>query len=681
MAFVRPEPNPKNIRSLALWMAPPAYGWRRKGRRRGGSAGRALMQPLAALGVILLMVGFVGLLIMQQSIYHASLFGGIGDLQRQARYVVDIAGVAAPPPDVQRLRMVLEEFDSRLHRLTVELRMTVTVNDTAVPWRSSPAQGALMSLSSHWQSQYYPHLLALIDVKTNQARPEANQAAHALLKEIESISEEANEAVRTQSSLLFMAQVGLLLLGAMATVVIVMRVNHQLLEPLAHLRNWASRMRGGNLGARVPAPAKGDFADLAADINALGSDLQILTRDMDNQVRHQTERLAQKTHSLQVLYDISSNINSARDMDDLLTCFLRTITELVGSVAAAVRLVTDDNQMRLVASIGLDPDIVERERLVPIGRCLCGTAVTSGELRSEPDLRHCAKWNNRPMFQTEGIEVISVPLMYRDRTLGIYNLFLDSSGLTQREEMKELLTSIGKHLGMAVEKARLDTESKRLSIIQERTMLAHELHDSLAQTLAGLRFQSQMLEETLEKSQESGALGEVRKIRTSVEEAHTELRELLVHFRARMDERGLIPALEEMMESFRHETQIAAFFHNECQQLSLRPDQEVQVLHIVQEALTNVRKHSGARNVRLLLHCDKGNAYRILVEDDGNGLVSTNRQPLPGEHVGLSIMQERARRLGGTLRVEGEPGEGTRVELTCMPHTTTDQEMQYSKEV
>ncbi len=676
MAFVRPEPNPKTIRSLALWMAPPAYGWRRKGRR-GGSANRALMQPLAALGIILLMVGFVGLLIMQQSIYHSSLFGGIGDLQRQARYIVDLS---SPPADVYRLRMVLDEFDSRLHRLTVDLRMPVTINDTIVPWRSSPAQDALFNLTTHWQTRYHPNLLSLSNEKASTARPEISQTAHQLVREIDTISDDASEAVRTQSSLLFMAEVGLLLLGAMATVVIVMRVNHQLLEPLAHLRNWASRMRGGNLGARIPAPAKGDFAELAGDINALGSDLQILTRDMDNQVRHQTERLAQKTHSLQVLYDIASNINSARDMDDLLTCFLSTITELVGAVAAAVRLVTDDHQLRLVASIGLDPDIVERERLVPIDRCLCGVTVASGELNSLPDLRHCAKLNGRPMFPVEGIEIIAVPLMYRDRTLGIYNLFLDPSGLVQREEMQELLTSIGKHLGMAVEKARLDTESKRLSIIQERTMLAHELHDSLAQTLAGLRFQSKMLEETLEKSGDVGALGEVNKIRAGVEDAHTELRELLVHFRARMDERGLIPALEEMLEGFRHETQIAAFFHNECQQLNLSPDQEVQVLHIVQEALTNVRKHSGARNVRLLLHCDKGSGYRMLVEDDGNGLVSTNRQPLPGEHVGLSIMQERARRLGGTLRVEGEPGEGTRVELTCVPHSLATHNIQYHSE-
>ncbi|CAK0764735.1 Sensor protein [Gammaproteobacteria bacterium] len=665
MASIKPNPPSKSIRSLALWMAPPAHGWRHKGGKHAGSASRALMQPLAALGIILLMVGFVGLLIMQQSVYHSVLFQGIGDLQRQARYILDLS---APPTDIHRLRTVLDEFDSRLRRLTVDLRMPVTINETEIPWRSSPAQYALFNLSEHWQTVYRTSLQSQLTETNVQVLPEMRQTAHALVREIDTISDQATEVVRSQSSLLFMAQVGLLLLGAIATVVIVMRVNHQLLEPLAHLRNWASRMRGGNLSARIPAPGRGDFAELARDINALGADLQVLTRDMDNQVRNQTERLAQKTHSLQILYDIASSINSARDMDDLLARFLQTITELVGAVAATIRLVSNDDHMRLVASFGLDPDIVERERLVPIERCLCGSAVTSGELKSQSDIRHCAKLNNRPVLPVETIELIAVPMMYRDRVLGVYNLFIDPSSLTnQREDMKELLTSIGKHLGMAVEKARLDTESKRLSIIQERTMLAHELHDSLAQTLAGLRFQSKMLEETLQKVGEAGALDEICKIRASVEEAHTELRELLVHFRARMDERGIIPALEEMMEGFRRETQIAAFFHNECHQLNLNPDQEVQILHIVQEALTNIRKHSGARTVRLLLHCEKNGGYRILVEDDGNGLVNANRQPLPGEHVGLSIMQERARRLGGTLRVEGEPGDGTRVELTYSP--------------
>jgi two-component system nitrate/nitrite sensor histidine kinase NarX len=91
---------------------------------------------------------------------------------------------------------------------------------------------------------------------------------------------------------------------------------------------------------------------------------------------------------------------------------------------------------------------------------------------------------------------------------------------------------------------------------------------------------------------------------------------------------------------------------------------EMQVLGIVREALTNARKHSQAKTVRLLVRCEGGGNYALLVEDDGVGSASPSAETEhPGEHVGLVIMQERAKRLGGELRIESEAGEGTRVEL------------------
>jgi two-component system nitrate/nitrite sensor histidine kinase NarX len=87
----------------------------------------------------------------------------------------------------------------------------------------------------------------------------------------------------------------------------------------------------------------------------------------------------------------------------------------------------------------------------------------------------------------------------------------------------------------------------------------------------------------------------------------------------------------------------------------------------VQEALANIRKHAEAHTVRVLIGCVGSGGYRLLVEDDGRGFEDSVRAGQPGEHIGLSIMEERARRLGGELRIESEPGEGTRVELTYHP--------------
>ena len=132
---------------------------------------------------------------------------------------------------------------------------------------------------------------------------------------------------------------------------------------------------------------------------------------------------------------------------------------------------------------------------------------------------------------------------------------------------------------------------------------------------------------------------------------------------APLDRRGLVPALEQLTEQLARETGMHVFFQKDCRAPSLSATVEMQLLRIVQEALTNIRKHSKAKTVRVLLNCRPGGAYMLLVEDDGVGFDFPRRTGNPGEHIGLSIMEERARRLGGQLRIESERGEGTRVEV------------------
>lgn len=230
----------------------------------------------------------------------------------------------------------------------------------------------------------------------------------------------------------------------------------------------------------------------------------------------------------------------------------------------------------------------------------------------------------------------------------------------------ELLFSVGHHLGVAVAKHRSDVEARRLSIIEERGSLAHELHDSLAQTLASLRFQVKMLGDSLGQDTISEeARTDLARLRNGLDEAHTELRELLSSFRAPLDRKGLIPALEKLTERFRRETAIHLLFQNNCRPFELSAAAELQVTRIAQEALANVRKHAQAQTVRVLLkRGGRSPEHVLLVEDDGIGF---NERKIgvspPGEHIGLSIMEERARRIDAILRIESEPGEGTRVEL------------------
>jgi two-component system nitrate/nitrite sensor histidine kinase NarX len=368
---------------------------------------------------------------------------------------------------------------------------------------------------------------------------------------------------------------------------------------------------------------------------------------------------------LGILYDVAASINVSRNLNDLLTRFLHTLTEAVGARAAAVRLLSEDGNMKIAASIGLPQEMIDRERSLTAENCLCGDAVKGDDMHVQDTLLPCWKEIGKDFFAERHLAMLVVPLQYRGQTLGVYNLYVDGKSFQQRHDTQDLFTSIGHHLGMAIDRARLDEEANRLSIMEERTRIAHELHDSLAQTLASVRFQVRVLDETLHQGDEAAAWQELERIENNLDEAHTELRELIAHFRAPISKLELIPSIEQAVERFRHTCSgVHVFLQKEWPDRPLPAEHEIQVLRIVQEALVNIRKHAHADTVRVMLYGDDHGSYRILVEDDGIGIGIASPPSTPGEHVGISIMEDRAKRIGGKLRIDSDPGEGVQVILT-----------------
>lgn len=431
---------------------------------------------------------------------------------------------------------------------------------------------------------------------------------------------------------------------------------------LKNLREWAERMRGGNLSAKIPYTRELDLDDVIEDVNSLGGMLEKLAHEMDAHAHNQTVRLARKTQSLDILYEIASSLTRPGTLDRQLEGFLDTFIELVDARAATVHLADEGGRVQRIASRGLaGADADNGEKLAE--RCpYCGWSLTRGTVHVLTRSLDCAR---RPEARKspDPQEIAVVPVQYQSRTLGIYTLYLTGSVVGLGEDTLDLLTGIGRHLGLAVEKARLDNDARRLAIMEERNMLANELHDSLAQALVGMRLQIKMLGETLHKKDLRTAQEEARRLRAAVEEAHASLRELLANFRLKIDDGGLVPAIARVVERFNRETNVAVFFQNECGELTLAPAQEIHIFRIVQEALANIRKHSDARNARVLLSQNSDGRYTLLIEDDGRGLAPPE-PGLPGEHLGLSIMRERAQRLPGELSIESEPGEGLRISLT-----------------
>jgi two-component system nitrate/nitrite sensor histidine kinase NarX len=141
------------------------------------------------------------------------------------------------------------------------------------------------------------------------------------------------------------------------------------------------------------------------------------------------------------------------------------------------------------------------------------------------------------------------------------------------------------------------------------------------------------------------------------------VRELLLHFRTRVShEEDMDLALRNMLERFEGQTGIKTAFQDTGRGVALSPESQLQVLHILQEALSNVRKHSGATAVTLEM--ERGRGYCFRVRDNGRGFDVTPASARAESHIGLRIMRERAHRIGGNLVIDSHPGGGTEVVLT-----------------
>jgi len=292
-------------------------------------------------------------------------------------------------------------------------------------------------------------------------------------------------------------------------------------------------------------------------------------------------------------------------------------------------------------------------------------------------VKDCAKIVGTSFFDDEeDIEMLAIPLQYRDKTLGIYNLFLHRKEQDFLEGEHELLVSIGQHLGMAIEQAGVEQDAKTLSIIEERTRMAHELHDSLAQTLATLRIKVRLFDDSMRQAKqvdESSIWQELSGLEEIIDTAYSELRSLITHFRAPIDGKGVVRSIERLGERFKQETDIEVFFYHNWELKNLDRDTEIEVIRIVQEALANVKKHSQAKNVRLLMISTVEGHCSVLIEDDGigidKGLLKDNTSD---NHIGLSVMRERAQRINGEIQYEDDDGEGTLIQLSFDIPTNND---------
>ncbi len=293
-----------------------------------------------------------------------------------------------------------------------------------------------------------------------------------------------------------------------------------------------------------------------------------------------------------ILAEITAGLAAGTDLNGLLERFLAPIMQIAGARAGAVRVLSPEgDRLQMISEVGLPDHVALAERAVDRACGVCGAAFARDTIVSASELGHCALHSHDTYFGHECLHLMAVPLTYRGRVLGVYNLFFDSRPAADGES-GALFKSIGELLGLAVHNAMLERETLRATVLAERQAMAAEVHDSIAQTLAFVKMRLPLLQEAIAGHDDASAMRYCSDVRQAVSSAHSNLREVLAHFRAPMDPLGLRNALQGCIAGFRELTQIDLSFDEQLPDLHLSVAQEFQVFRIVQEALANIAKHA-----------------------------------------------------------------------------------------
>ncbi len=433
-------------------------------------------------------------------------------------------------------------------------------------------------------------------------------------------------------------------------------IRKDFLLPFANLQKWVTGFKS-NQNIRLDETHDTTFQPVATAINHLIDENQHLYDDMESILKKQIQRLSHKSASLETLYSVSSKLNQLHSTDELFEYFLGMFVSMTGASSGTARSLADDGELYLVSQLGVI-DKEGQELQVLSSDCFCGEVAMAKQSGVQFSVHSCAKCIGNKSKKVADVGTIFIPLRHHGKTLGIFNLFFDSEPSLAFDE-RALLESIAENIAIALDKSILNEQTKRMELSQERLFLSQEIHDSLAQTIYSLKLQVSVLGNSLKQAKQIDAYHQIEALQTHINQANQELRELMCNFRVPLDPKGIEVSLENLVNRFKSEEGIATFLQVKGK-IRVDPEVEMQIMRITQEALSNIRKHASARNVRILLTAKPH--FQLLIEDDGIGFVKDQGLgEIMGNNIGMNIMKERAERIGAEIEIESEVDEGTRI--------------------
>jgi nitrate/nitrite-specific signal transduction histidine kinase len=443
----------------------------------------------------------------------------------------------------------------------------------------------------------------------------------------------------------------LLALGVVVPVLVTAYGVRHITEPIQKLIRASEQVTAGQFKQRIEVKTGDEIETLADQFN-------LMSAELDESYSSLERKVADRTRELAVMNAIISVASQSLDIQEILEDALNKTVEQMGFEAgAAFRLEPASATFILVSQQGFGPAAAaDLAPGCPVTSQISSAdrrfTVTTLEIGAMQDDELCSR-----LAQSGFRMLVCVPLSTKGRDLGLFLLGKRDLNPLSPEELS-LLSSIGQQIGVAMENARLYEQAEQTAVTAERTRLARELHDAVTQTLFSASLIADVLPRIWKRNPEEG-LQNLEELRQLTRGALAEMRTLLLEMRPESLERADIKSLlTQLADAFvgRVRIPIDLEIDGDC---VLTAEVKIVFYRVAQEALNNIAKHAGARQVELRLECQPGQ-LSLCIKDDGLGFEPGSITP---GHMGVAIMRERASAIGADLVIESQVGQGTTVVL------------------
>lgn len=536
------------------------------------------------------------------------------------------------PGTMQQFQVRLENLDKFVHETEPD----------------SPVYAHLRFIRDHWEN----HIQSIALGAINPDSPAQSDMAQALAQEIPSFVSRIDEVVllieldlERRIYLLQAPQFALLAISLIISVITIWMLRHQLVGPLADLLKAARTITQGSFTARVRHTGDDELGELGKAFNAMMDEISRMYGNLEAMVDEKTTALTHTNQSLELLYQTSQRLSGDLSLD--------VIQQVLRDIEVELEL---GHSMLCLSEHGALPaqhllsNLTDEE---VAGLCVgqsCDQCIQHAQQGIEAP----------PVTTASGLKVKFFPLEDNPQIRGAMPLVLGSKDLP-REKLKTIET-VGRHIANALSSMRRAGERHRLAVLEERSVIARELHDSIAQSLSYLKIQVTRLEKQLVTGSEASQIA--AELKHGLNAAYRELRELITTFRLRLDERGFNAALQETVEEFSHKCGYTIALDNKLAGIVLTGNEEMHVIRIIREALANIEKHAKASQSGITIELNADRQVRVSVLDNGCGFHPNSPAR---NHYGLIIMRDRAMILDGSIEVRAAPEQGTEVSLVFKP--------------